>query len=458
MRSVSRGAVQLNMLDVLTYSELKVGDNIMRLIVDTGSSTLAVPSDVCEKCVLRCANCGYRTPATRKALPCASPQCIPSQPACNPESNTSTCTFSVMYADGTGEFGDIIEETVEWGAFQTSAFIGRIKVQSPGDSFSRLGVDGIVGIGGKRLNFGSMHTPTVLDEIIAGYKLPDVFCMRIGEQGGVGGGAMDIGEIDSSKYEGNLSFTPMQAELWYIVVPEAMSIGGHIVASTSSDFGRMSIVDSGTTFTFIPSRIYDNIKSVLQTQYPHLPHVGSPGSDDSDTIFNVGQCFTNIELSAFPVLKVRFVGGGVAVIPPQNYFTIADSAGDAFYCLGFAPSGGNDYSISESQSIFGDSFMSALYVVFDRQNNRLGWANTKAATAHITPSSDPNSEFHNIGGTSLWDMAPPILILILVVAVCSWILNRNGSKKAKYQSDHGEEHCKSLSPTEGKRRSQYGAV
>eukprot|EP01059_Diplonema_ambulator_P032564 TRINITY_DN6448_c0_g1_i1.p1 TRINITY_DN6448_c0_g1~~TRINITY_DN6448_c0_g1_i1.p1 ORF type:complete len:489 (+),score=105.39 TRINITY_DN6448_c0_g1_i1:32-1468(+) len=378
---VRRNEVPLMMIDVLTYCEIAIGSEgrVLRVMVDSGSSTLAVPGDGFSG--LRCPTCFY---SKLGSLTSTTLQC--SDSTCNVQAGSCTagaeCPFEVRYADLTGEKGSIVNDSVQLGPYRTYMFFGNIKEAYGPNSFSNLGVDGILGIGGKYLNFGAMHEPTLLDSIITKYKLPNIIGISVGLQGLEDSGTLTIGSISSNRYKGTLQWTPLQSEYYYMVHPQCLSVGNTVVAMGESAFGYMTIVDSGTTYTFLPYTVYSAIVKVLSEEYSHLPYV-NPNSRQN--IFNTGTCFT-MNIMKFPVLHFTFAGGVVASVPPENYFILAMQNGIKYYCFGIAPSDkGNEFAL-RSQTILGDSFMSAFHIVFNRENSSMGIA--PAPTTPSTPTID----------------------------------------------------------------------
>ena len=483
-RTDGSGGLSLEMMNMLTATEVLVGSQRtrMKVIVDTGSSTLALPSDMCRGCSTRVgAVYESQKSTTLVPVPCLSPECKNSRPECGGDDG---CFFQVRYADSSGEAGDIVRDTVAWGPHTTATLLGRIFAQIPLDGFSSSGVDGILGLGGRGLNFGS--APTLLDDIIAAESLEDKFAMQIGVQGVEGSGVVDIGAAagDPSRFVGQMQWTAMDPELWYVVKPEALSVGGFIVAAAESDFGESTIVDSGSSLILLPAKLYRRVRAVFEAKFSHLVGVGPVGGTDT-SMFTPNSCFTNLPIDQFPVLKIRFRGGAVASLPPSSYFLKAALNGETYHCFGIAAGDMNEgWQVPASQSILGDSFMSGLYVVFDRAGKRLGFANTRAAQAaldrapHTTAGADElGVPFHGREESGLALGVTTVLLVAAATLACLLLRRCASGSDAGYREVNSTLHSPAPSVSPGvspsvrfgervvcvdravePRRSQYGSV
>ncbi|KAJ9460323.1 Saccharopepsin [Diplonema papillatum] len=385
--------VPLVMLSVLTYMTATIGTpgKALKLLVDTGSSTLAVPSERCATCEFRCPDCFYAESrsTTGSPLPCGSSECLSGQ-SCT---RGGSCQFALRYADNTGETGDILRDVVRVGGFNATIFLGSVTRQDPPDTYSISGVDGIAGVGGRYHNFGGMRSPTLVDQIIEDYQLPDVLSMAVGRQDVKNSGVLHVGSMVASRYRGSLQWTPLESHGFYTVVPVCLSVGPDSVAASADDFGTQSIVDSGTTITFLPPTVFNRIKRSIRRQCGHLPHVTPRGVGDAGTIFESKACYTNVDVSQFPPLHFAFAGDVVVSVAPEHYFidVTDDESGRKFYCFGIAPSGPTeDWTLPDMQTILGDTFMSAFYIAFNRGNGSMGIA-PSVHSQRVPPSSDADA-------------------------------------------------------------------
>eukprot|EP01060_Flectonema_neradi_P014098 TRINITY_DN2080_c2_g2_i1.p1 TRINITY_DN2080_c2_g2~~TRINITY_DN2080_c2_g2_i1.p1 ORF type:complete len:494 (+),score=54.17 TRINITY_DN2080_c2_g2_i1:44-1525(+) len=423
MKNVKRMAeTPMVMLDVLTYAEIKIGSKVYRLLVDSGSSTLAILGKKCAQCEFRFSGQWYMELSPSNVLSCADPRCSGHYGVntCDSQSpKTEACPFRVAYADQTSESGYITSDIVSVGQLLVETHFGVITKATPVDSFASMSVDGILGVGTRAINFGNPPFATLPEEIYLKYSLPSILSMAVGVQNSDNSGVLHIGGYDPERYT-SIEWTPMTSTSgWYVVSPTHMSIGNVQVTNSPSDFGK-TIIDSGTTFTFVPPKIYDTIKKVLQNNYPHLPGVTS--SFSGNDIFNSGQCFA-MDISKYPILYFTFEGGVTVAVPPKGYFSPAHAGGVEYQCFGFASSGvSSQFTISSTQTILGDTFMSSFYIVLDSDSNRMGLG-ILPANAHILippAGSDVSPDFTASSYLGITQTSAMLILFAFIPLVVCW--------------------------------------
>eukprot|EP01062_Namystynia_karyoxenos_P019977 TRINITY_DN17557_c0_g1_i1.p1 TRINITY_DN17557_c0_g1~~TRINITY_DN17557_c0_g1_i1.p1 ORF type:complete len:560 (+),score=117.50 TRINITY_DN17557_c0_g1_i1:167-1846(+) len=375
--------IEVTMLDVLLYTNITLGTGAsalepMRVQVDTGSSSLAVPAAECTNCRRRCSACAYDSSLSRTArvVRCETLVCHAAHVAHSSDcwSPSGGCAFILSYADGSEARGDIVQDTVSIGGLSAEGVtFARIWRESPPGGFTNLEVDGILGLAGRDLNMGGALEETVPSALLRSAGLPPLFSISVGFQGKPGSGALTLGGVDEARLQGApVQWTPLLPGGWYVVQLNCMTLGGTVISSDPEDFGDLTIVDSGTTMTLLPYAVMQRIKRVLLSDWGHLPHVTAP---HPYSIFDAGQCFSDIDPSAFPSLTYTFAGGAAVTVTPENYFSTAFQDGMVFYCFGIT--GGDlptQWRVAPTQTILGDTFMSATHIIFDRDNARVGFA------------------------------------------------------------------------------------
>jgi len=208
-------------------------------------------------------------------------------------------------------------------------------------------------------------TTLIYDDISAQQNLPDIISMCLTESDG---GVLDLGMIDSTKYIGNITYTPITQQRWWNIHVLDIKVGTTSVDipdffywTTNDVIG--GFVDSGTSVFLVAPAIFASIQNIFQTQYINLPGV-------MNVLFNGGCVSDQVmgnQLSNFPVVYVIIPdeqGNQVALsMPPQSYLLHTQQT----YCLGIVGNVGTGI-------ILGDVFMQNYYIVFDKDNNRLGFA------------------------------------------------------------------------------------
>jgi cathepsin D len=150
-------------------------------------------------------------------------------------------------------------------------------------------------------------------------------------------GMLTIGGVDNSLFNGDLSYTAVIDEQWYVVKTGAISIGGDTIVSSSG-----AIVDSGTSCLIGPQRDVSELMKKIKI-----------GNDCQG-------------INSAPNITINLAGIDFGV-SPQDYTLQLD--GQCQVCIQAA-----DLSGLPFQWILGDSFMHGVYTHFDKGNNRLGFA------------------------------------------------------------------------------------
>ncbi|TGJ85703.1 hypothetical protein E0Z10_g3029 [Xylaria hypoxylon] len=348
----------------------------LTLQLDTGSSDIWVPANsasVCESslegegCTL--GSYDYASSSTSEVI--------------NQE-------FKISYVDGSYSQGDYISETFG---------IGNVKLEN---MTMGLGLDtdiayGLVGVG-YALNEASVsqtrelynNLPIVMRD--EGHIATNAYSLWLNDLDASKGNIL-FGGIDTDKYMGDLirvsiqqdsqteNFTSFQVQLTSL---EAHSSSGDDALSSSS-FPIPVVLDSGTTFSYLPQDLAEEVWREVGAEYTIVANDGSGvpliscDLADSKGYFSFG-----FGGDGGPVIKV---GMDELVIPSGTLngqavcqFGIQNFSGDPF--------------------LLGDTFLRSAYVVYDLENNEIGLAPTdfNATTSKIVafpsqgaqiPSSTP---------------------------------------------------------------------
>eukprot|EP01065_Artemidia_motanka_P031358 TRINITY_DN3769_c0_g1_i1.p1 TRINITY_DN3769_c0_g1~~TRINITY_DN3769_c0_g1_i1.p1 ORF type:complete len:547 (+),score=178.56 TRINITY_DN3769_c0_g1_i1:49-1689(+) len=379
--------IPVTMLDVLVYVNVTVGTGAaaaapLRVQVDTGSSSLALPGPECANCARRCPECVYdfASSPTGRLMPCDSFVCQAARSTRRSGcwAPTAGCAFRLGFADGSAAHGDIVTDTVSIGDLSApDVAFARIWNETPAGGFSSLDVDGIIGFADRWLNRGGAREEMAHEAMLRRAGLPPMFSLSVGTHQS-GTGVLTFGGIDPTRLDGQPTrWTPLLAGGWYVVQLNCVSIGGVPVSVNPEEFGDLTIVDSGTTMTLLPYTVMQSLKHVMKARWGHLPHVIAP---HHFSLFNPGQCFSDIDPDVFPSVQYSFAGGAVVEVHPRQYFATAVQNNTTFYCFGLI--GGelpSTWHVSDQQTILGDTFMAAAYVTFDRPHRRIGLSGSQVS-------------------------------------------------------------------------------
>ncbi|KFZ24808.1 hypothetical protein V502_00718 [Pseudogymnoascus sp. VKM F-4520 (FW-2644)] len=308
--------------------EVNIGGQTLNLDFDTGSADLWVFSTSLPAASQKNHNVFDPTKSTTwKAL--------------------SGASWEIQYADGSGSSGTVGTDTVTIGGTTVKGQAVEIADKASAQFVSGAN-DGLVG-----LSFGSINTvqptqqKTFFDNAQAGLDKP-LFAAFLPFQAT---GAYDFGEIDSSRYTGEVAYTDVDnSNGWWEFPSTSYKVGDKSFTSA----GYTAIADTGTTLILMgDEQVANYYKSV-------------PGSK----LDNTQGGYTFPCSTTLPSLTVAIGDGGDAVIPAKYLnFAPADQAGTT--CFGALQPSGNG-----KQNIYGDTFFNAFYGVFDATGPRFGFAAT----------------------------------------------------------------------------------
>ena len=163
-----------------------------------------------------------------------------------------------------------------------------------------------------------------------------------------------------------MSFTPMianpyiVASLYYInvvgfsVANQRLSLPAGIFDINQQGAGGM-ILDSGTTYTYIPKDAFSVIKQAFDSAIRLSPYTGHP---------NFPACYASASGASVPPLTLHLQGVDIGV-PVPNYFIPGYSQGT--FCLAMIPINNGDIQI------VGNMLHQNFEVLYDLDNSRIGF-------------------------------------------------------------------------------------
>uniref|UniRef100_A0A7S4T566 Peptidase A1 domain-containing protein n=1 Tax=Alexandrium monilatum TaxID=311494 RepID=A0A7S4T566_9DINO len=378
-----------------------IGGQEFQVIVDTGSSTFAVSAAGGKYCPVH-----YDGPCTDHAiaayygsgnwsgLVCGGPQ-----------------VKLAGLSAGTPVFAGIKEQN-------------NFLTQCTGDNHGIIS-NGIVGMAYRELIEGFDGVP-LFDSVVSASGIPNIFSMQCcGWKGGeAAGGQLVLGGVDSSLYTGDFQFTPITRHLWFCVefedifvedsspptprppprtcseqfpsIPcfliqcgavdavcqdgfctcpegtcydpdsvDCVPVSGvslqQLGALRSEGKGRKgaympdcpAIIDSGTSEIVLTTDLYQSVMHSIQSA---ATEVLSPGAE----------CVGEDDLDSFPNVIIKLGGGVRLSVPPTTYFQ-PSPVRPGCYLLFIGKT-------EHAPSIIGQPLMEAYYTVFDKENDRIGFA------------------------------------------------------------------------------------
>ncbi|GLT80817.1 hypothetical protein SLA2020_522350 [Shorea laevis] len=223
-------------------------------------------------------------------------------------------------------------------------------------------VDGIFGFGPQNLS--------IISQLASKGIAPNVFshCLK-GDNSG--GGILVLGKI----VEPNIVYTSLvPSQSHYNINLQSISVNGQKLAIDPSVFATSNnsgtIVDSGTTLALLAETAYDvfidSINSIVSPSALQLV------TEQSSEV--VGQCYlfksSDTVPAVFPQVSFNFSDGASMILNPQDYLLPQENtSGVALWCLGFVKVPGSE------QTILGEVILKDKIVVYDRNNQTVGWVN-----------------------------------------------------------------------------------
>jgi len=329
--------------DGVWYANLHIGSPPQKftVIVDTGSSTIAVP---CQGC-----SCGPHNHFVMSSSTSAS--------------NTGR-RYSQCYGEGSCNSGNMVSDVMCLGdtctiGESTTHTFGCCTTFSP--NFKDQVADGIIGLSGS--------SGTLIAALRSHHQLStDAFGMCLGKSTGI----ISVGNIDQS-----FNFEPFR---WAPLHMSGSFYKNNLLAIKLAD-GTVNVnygsqvphvtIDSGTSFTYIPTFIHTKIKQSFQAHcsahgcsgYHNAP--GTNAADLRDSIWcaklNRNERLADF-MKSYPSISFHLEGGVNLCVPPEQYFFVSSLR---IYCVGF---------FRDRDFVFGANLMSHFNVIFDHGHNRIGWA------------------------------------------------------------------------------------
>lgn len=344
------------------------------VIVDTGSRLVGFP---CRGC----AHCGEHIDPAFDVSRSLSAQWTDCDSSCRSNCLDGRCQYTESYSEGSSLSGSWFSDMVSVGNAVNSnppvrAQLGCHTMENR--LFYTQRANGIMGLA--PMQDSNSGPPTILQDLFHDKKHVDtrLFSMCLATWGGM----LTVGGYNRSSHTGQgrrhggvfgdpsgvanddgIQWVRMRALQYYFIFPDSVyieSAGSRIPAVTGGHgaFG-VTIVDSGTTFTYFPSPVYRALVDSLNRYCSE--HDGCAAKRASEECFLL-ENFAK-EPTGFPALEIMFSGGAHVRWAADGYL---HDRGDV-WCLTFKEN-------RMFQTVLGISWMIHRDIIFDLAHSRLGVA------------------------------------------------------------------------------------
>eukprot|EP00455_Lapot_gusevi_P028286 TRINITY_DN3011_c0_g1_i14.p1 TRINITY_DN3011_c0_g1~~TRINITY_DN3011_c0_g1_i14.p1 ORF type:complete len:394 (-),score=165.28 TRINITY_DN3011_c0_g1_i14:141-1322(-) len=326
----------INVQDSEYYGLVEIGTppQNFTVIYDTGSSNLWVPSKKCD---------GSKYPS------CKTHDLYDSSRSSTYVSNGQS--INLPYGSGTCS-GFLSQDTTIFGGLTVPAQVFGEITDEPGDVWSQAPFDGILGLGYPAISADSV-TPvfdTMMNNKLFTQNVFAFYLSTTTSPNPVQTAVLTLGGTNSKYYTGDFVWAPVTQQSYWMISVDDVLVGGKSLNACKGWFSSSCsmIVDSGTSLITGPSSVINPLLSQL----------------------NVSSDCSNIH--QLPPLSFSISGHNMTLTPDQYVIELSstDAQGrNVVQCqIGIM-------ALDQlGMWILGDTFMRAYYTVFDRDQNRVGFA------------------------------------------------------------------------------------
>lgn len=352
-KKIMEGDLQGNTMPLgYFYTKVRVGTpgQEFTVIVDTGSSLLAIPCDGCKRCGKHMNAYFHQSSSSTFIDGCKN---IPGCSSCS----GNQCTYSTHFVEGSSINGHVVRDSVgmlinstDTPQFTSPAIFG-CQMSETG-LFRAQMADGIMGLG-----FGKYHT--LLDSLVVEHKIKNTlsFCTHRS------GGYLQLGADPPTGKD--VLVTPLHPhQKYYVVRILDMKIGktGANLGSSQYNNGHGAIIDSGTSLCYFPRTVHQRLLNIFQMETRALKLPRAERIDGAD-------CWRTHSapggISSFPSFSVEFEGAGLVEFGPIHYiFNHPQVINPTHYCYGILDNG-------PTGLVLGSLFMRHIFMTLDREQNKV---------------------------------------------------------------------------------------
>jgi saccharopepsin len=327
----SAGRVATLPADLPDFSEIAIGTppQSFKVIMDTGSSNLWVPSTDCNSiaCYLH-TKYSHDDSSTYKA---------------------NGSEFKIAYGSGSLE-GYVSRDTVQLGGLKIKNQLFAEATAEPGLAFAFGRFDGILGLGYDTISVNGI-VPPVYSALEQGLIDEPVFSFYLSDTNDKGAESEVVfGGVNADHYTGKLTKIPLRRKAYWEVGLDTLAFGDE-----SADFENMgAVLDTGTSLITLPSTLAELLNKEMGAKKGYNGQY-SVECEKRDTLPDLTFTLTghNFSITAYDyILEVQ--GSCISAITPLDF---PEPAGPL--------------------AILGDAFLRKWYSVYDFGSDSVGLAKAR---------------------------------------------------------------------------------
>jgi cathepsin D len=329
----SGGVVPLtDFSDAQYFGEVTIGTppQTFKVVLDTGSSNLWVPS---KKCGLL-------------DLPCKLHAKYDSTKSTTYQANGTK--FAIQYGSGSLS-GFLSTDDITLGGITVKGQTFAEATSEPGVAFIAGKFDGILGMGWPTISVDHV-TPVFTSMVQQSLVAKPLFSVWLSKDASkTPGGEFLLGGIDSKYYTGDITYVPLSNETYWEFKMDKVAVGGDTSLACSS--GCHAIADTGTSLLAGPTAQVTKIQQKIGA----TPLMKGEYTVDCSKI------------SSMPNVDFTLNGKTFTLTPKQYVLQVSGQCLSGFMGIDLPAHLGEMW-------ILGDVFLSSYYTVFDYGNKQVGFA------------------------------------------------------------------------------------
>ncbi|KAI5727196.1 hypothetical protein M8J76_015912 [Diaphorina citri] len=325
-----------NYLDAQYYGTISLGTppQEFKVIFDTGSSNLWIPSQHCSILNIACMTHNKYNDAKSSTF------------------KKNGTQFAIRYGSGAVS-GYLSQDTLRIGDLTIKNQVFGEAIKEPGFTFVAAKFDGILGMGYDNIAVDGVEPPfyNIIQQKLLEKNVFGFYLNRNASD--ENGGEIMFGGVDKDKFVGDITYSPVSRKGYWQFGVESIKIEKNVYCSNCQ-----AIADTGTSLIIGPSKVIAELNKLIGA----VPLANGPAKVDCDNLDKM----PNVDI---------ILGGKNFTLTPTDYVLKVSIASSSMCLSGFA---GMDIPPPAGPIwILGDVFIGKFYTVFDMDNNQVGFAQAK---------------------------------------------------------------------------------